>query len=201
MTNLIQKRDGRMVKFQPKLIYRSLIRSGASKKIAEKITNEVSMEIGVLKTTENIYKKAYETLNREHKPTSMKYSIKKSIFKFGPTGFVFEKFVAVIFKRLGYNVETNVHIKGCCATLFKVDVFADVKKKRIAMEIKFHNRMSIKGSDIKTALYVWARSFQDLQFKNKVNFLKKRSVDDGILVTKHIYNHAIEYADCIAKKI
>ena len=198
MTNLIQKRDGRMVKFQPKLIYRSLIRSGASKQIAEKITDEISMEINLLKTTENIYKKAYERLNKEHKPTSMKYSVKKSIFKFGPTGFVFEKFVAVIFKRLGYNVETNLHIKGCCAT-HEVDVFAE-KKKRIAMEIKFHNRMSIK-TDIKTALYVWAR-FQDLQFKNKINFLKKRSVDSGILVTNTQFTtNAIEYADCVGMKL
>ncbi len=198
MTNFVEKRDGRMVKFEPDFLYRSLVRSGAKKDIAKKITDEISNKIGDLKTTENIYREAFANLEKSFKPASMRYSIKKSIFKFGPTGFVFEKFVAVIFRRLGYKVETNMHIDGCCAT-HEVDVYAQ-KKERIAMEIKFHNRMSGK-TDIKTALYVWAR-FQDLQFKNKKKLFNKKKVDTGILVTNTKFTiNAINYANCVGMKL
>ncbi len=198
MTNFVKKRDGRMVKFKPELLCRSLVRSGAKEDVAKKITNEISNKIKDLKTTENIYKEAFDKLEKVFKPASMKYSIKKSIFKFGPTGFVFEKFVAVIFRRLGYEVETNVHIDGCCSK-HEVDVYAK-KKERIAMEIKFHNRISGK-TDIKTALYVWAR-FQDLQFKNKKKLFNKKKVDTGILVTNTRFTiSAINYANCVGMKL
>lgn len=191
----VVKRNGVIVEFDRTILERSLVRSGAPRQFAKQLSERIEREITDGDHTNEIYRKAFRLLNEEAKPVAMRYSLKKALFSFGPTGFPFEKFVAELFKRKGYVTTTNVQLQGNCIS-HEVDVMA-VGKERIAMEVKFHNSMHTR-SDVKAILYVKAR-FDDLTGKTNGRTLFRRGgvVDRCILVTNTKFTkNAIAYAKC-----
>ena len=195
MEKKIVKRTGAVVPFEREILERSLEKAGAPRDLAQNIADETEKRIRDGDTTAEIYRRAFEMLSDSSKDTAMRYSLKKALFSFGPTGFPFEKFVAEIFRRKGYTTTTNEHMRGACIG-HEVDVLA-IGTDRIAMEVKFHNDMRIR-SDVKSVLYIKAR-FDDLTGRtNKgMSFLKKGVVDRCILVTNTKFTkNAIAYANC-----
>ena len=196
---IIIKRDGTTDIFNKKKLFHSLSRSGASSKLAEEISSEIYRSVKTNDTTDGIYKRAFGMLYERAKDTAMKYSLRRALFGFGPSGFPFEKFVAQIYKRMGYDTENNLIIRGKCAE-HEVDVYAIEKKmlpgkKRIAMEVKFHNEINTK-TDLKTLLYVKAR-FDDL----KLNKGSKK-VNTCVLITNTKFtSSAVRYAKCAGVEI
>ena len=194
-TKKIVKRNGVVVDFNGGILERSLLRSGASKEVAHGIATDIEKIIRDGDTTSVVYKKAFEMLYERSRHVAMRYSLKKALFNFGPTGFPFEKFIAELYQRKGYVTQTNVHLQGGCIT-HEVDVLA-IRKERIAMEVKFHNDMHIR-SDVKSVLYVKAR-FDDLLGKTSsaLSLRKKGAVDKCILVTNTKFTkNALAYAEC-----
>ena len=191
MAKKILKRDGVVVEFDKLRLVKSLLRANASLEIAEEIADAIEKQIKDYDKTGAIYKLAFDMLKNRESSIAMRYSLRRSLFKFGPTGFPFEKFVAELYSRKGYNTETNVHLQGKCAK-HEVDVFAQNSNERIAMEVKFHNDINTK-SDMKTVLYVKAR-FDDLTTKK---MFKKASADRCMLFTNTKYtNNARSYSFC-----
>ena len=187
------KNTGTPVDFNENTLRKSIIKAGASDHLAESIISEVKNKIKDGETTRAIFKNVFDILSKREVKIAMEYSLKNAIFNFGPTGFPFEKFVADIFKRKGYDVTTNVHLKGKCIS-HEVDVFT-TKPKRIAMEVKFHNDMRIR-SDVKTVLYAKAR-FDDLMGDKSLFTTRNVVADSCILVTNTKFTRtAIEYAEC-----
>ena len=194
-TKKIVKRSGVVVDFDRNILERSLARSGADRDLAHSIAVSIEKEIKDGDSTGMIYKKAFEMLYDRARSIAMRYSLKKALFSFGPTGFPFEKFVAELFRRKGYVTQTDVHLRGGCIT-HEVDVLA-IGSERIAMEVKFHNDAHIQ-SDVKSVLYVKAR-FDDLLGRtgSKFSFRKKGSVDKCVLVTNTKFTkNALIYAEC-----
>ncbi len=190
MTKNIVKRSGALVTFDRSILERSLRRAGAPGSLAKHISTEVEKDMKDGDTTGEVYRKAFEMLSGNARHVAMRYSLKKALFSLGPTGFPFEKFVAELFRRKGYVVATNVHLKGHCVS-HEVDVLA-TEPERIAMEVKFHNDMHTR-SDVKAVLYIKAR-FDDL---TGTGFFKKGVVDRCILVTNTKFTkNAIAYANC-----
>ena len=184
-----------MVDFDRSILERSLTRSGAPPELARHLSENIEREITDGDRTDEIYRKAFKLLNENAKPAAMRYSLKKALFNFGPTGFPFEKFIAELFRRKGYTTTTNVQLQGSCIS-HEVDVMA-VSRERIAMEVKFHNSMHIR-SDVKAILYVKAR-FDDLTGQSGGwNPLKRGGVVDRcILVTNTKFTrNALTYAKC-----
>lgn len=193
MAKQILKRNGEVVPFEEGVLERSLRRAGASGDFARRIVGEIETDIRDGDSTGEIYKKAFHILYEREKRVAMQYSLKKALFSFGPTGFPFEKFIAEIYRRKGYAVTTNVHLRGKCVS-HEVDVLTSAPE-HIAMEVKFHNDMRIR-SDVKTALYLKAR-FDDLTAPSGPFSLKKGAVDRCIFVTNTKFTrNAINYASC-----
>ena len=191
----VVKRNGVVVDFDRNILERSLRRAGAERDLARSVAVAIEKKIHDGDSTGMIYKKAFEMLYERSRSVAMRYSLKKALFNFGPTGFPFEKFIAEMFRRKGYVTQTNVHLRGGCIT-HEVDVLA-IGPKRIAMEVKFHNDMHIQ-SDVKSVLYVKAR-FDDLLGRTgtKFSFRKKGAVDACILVTNTKFTkNALAYAEC-----
>ena len=189
------KRNGVVVDFDRSILERSLVRAGAAPEFAKKLSEKIEVEITDGDRTDEIYRKAFTLLNESAKPVALRYSLKKALFNFGPTGFPFEKFVAELFRRKGYTTTTNVQLQGKCIS-HEVDVMA-IGKERVAMEVKFHNSMHIR-SDVKAILYVKAR-FDDLIGKTNGWTILQRGgvVDRCILVTNTKFTrNAIAYAKC-----
>src|SRR5690606_35052555 len=106
----------------------------------------------------------------------------------GPDGFNFERFVAGVMIRLGYDVEVGTVLNGRCIS-HEVDVIARRPGHVIYMECKFHNDLGFK-EDVKTALYVDARR-KDLTANPKNKF------DEFWLVTNSRFTSDAEtYANC-----
>ena len=195
----VLKRSGTLVEFERDILEQSLRRAGASVEMARSIAAETEGHIKDGDSTAQIYKNAFEMLYSKARKVAMRYSLKKALFSFGPTGFPFEKFVAEIFRRKGYTATNNVHLRGSCIS-HEIDVLA-TGPERIAMEVKFHNDMRIR-SDVKAVLYIKAR-FDDLTGRTHGrSFFKKGVVDKCILVTNTKFTkNAIAYANCAGVRL
>ena len=194
MGKKVVKRNGVVVDFDRGILERSLSRAGASRDLAHSVAVETEDLVRNGDSTSLIYKKAFEMLYERARHVAMRYSLKKALFNFGPTGFPFEKFIAELFRRKGYATQTNVHLRGGCVS-HEVDVLA-IGSERIAMEVKFHNDMHIR-SDVKSVLYVKAR-FDDLMSRaNSFFSFRKGSVDRCVFVTNTKFTkNALNYARC-----
>ncbi len=189
----VLKADGTKEPFDVKKLEYSLKRAGASSKSVQDIIHHVSGHLKQDIRTHEIYKHAFELLHKEDKPIAIKYSLKKAISEFGPSGFPFEDFVAEIFRQKGFEAETGRIVKGFCVE-HEVDVVAWNEKELIMVEAKFHNEGGTK-SDLKVILYVKAR-FDDLR-KMKFNYGHERELDEAWLVTNTKFTStAIEYGSC-----
>lgn len=194
----IIKASGKREVFDKQKLVNSLLRARATVTVAEKIASHVQDELKEGMTTKDIYRHAFELLEREVKPVALRYSLRKAIMELGPSGFPFEKFVAEIFKAKGYETMTDVTMLGECVP-HELDVVAWNENELIIVEAKFHNILGIK-SDLKVVLYIKAR-FDDLA-NTTFNYGKERKVDESWLVTNTKFSvQAITYAECKNMKL
>lgn len=191
----ITKADGTQEPFDPRKLDRSLKRVGASEQARTDIIGHITNEIKDGAPTEAIYAHAFELLKRERRdaPTAARYSVKRAVQELGPSGFPFERFVAEIFRSLGYtNVNTGVMVQGACVS-HEVDVVAEHEKIRMGAEVKFHNNLGMK-TDVKDALYVRAR-FDDLREGPE-------HIQEAWLITNTRFTeNAIHYGQCRGLKL
>lgn len=203
---LVTKEDNTVEQFDPTKLTESLIRSGAPQTLADKITRDIikDMATGICDpnspnggtcTVSQIYKKAFHTLKEASRAAAARYSLRRSIMEFGPSGFPFESYVAAIFKAKGFETLTDQLVYGGCVP-HEVDVIAWNKDELIMAEVKYHNEQAGK-SDLKTALYVKAR-YDDLK-ENLFTYGKfpPRKIDRWILITNTKFTEtAVTYAKC-----
>jgi len=185
---LVKKTSGREELFNEEKLYKSLIRSGASEKLAKTVISKIHGKLKSGMTTHQIRKQAYQALKRESKRLAADYRLNRALLELGPEGFLFEKFIAGLLAEKGYAVQTNIIKKGKCIN-HEIDIQVETEKRKIFIECKFHNAME-RTNDIKVALYVWAR-WMDLK-SNPEN-----KVDEFWLVSNTKFSSdAIEYAKC-----
>ena len=194
----IVKATGEREEFDPRKLRNSLKKARASDEVTEKIVDHIAKEPKDGMSTREIYHHAFALLNKEARPSAVRYSLRKAVMELGPTGFAFEKFVAQIFETKGYETTTDVELMGECIP-HEVDVVAWNENKLIIVEAKFHNEKVIK-SDVKVVLYIKAR-FDDLS-NTIFDYGKKRKIDEAWLVTNTKFSsQAIHYAVCRNMKI
>ena len=188
------KADGNREVFDSTKLEHSLKHAGASSKTVESIIDNIKDSLIQDTRTHDIYKKAFEILHSEEKPTALRYSLKRAIMELGPSGFPFEDFIAEVFRQKGFEAITGQIVRGHCVE-HEVDVVAWNDSKLIMVEAKFHNELGVK-SDLKIALYVKAR-FEDLATVTFNYGGKERKLDEGWLVTNTKFTStAIQYGAC-----
>lgn len=188
----IIKADGTIEPFDGTKLEASLRKSGATEKTAERIRLTIESTIAPAAASNEIYRRAFQMLRREARPAAARYSLRRALFEFGPSGHPFEDFVAEIFKKEGWMVEGRQVIPGKCVP-HEVDVYATRGQERIAAELKYHNDPGYK-TDVKVALYVKAR-FDDIWQCDPKS--QTCPVDRGFLITNTKFtSHAVQYAKC-----
>jgi len=155
----VVKASGKKEEFKREKILGTLLRSGASKKIAEEIVRDVEKRIFDGITTKKILDTALKLLKNKKPEVAAVYDLKRAIMSLGPTGFPFEKYFAEVLENYGYKTEVGRIYKGKI-TSHEVDITAK-KKFRYMIEAKYHNSHGIY-TNLKVALYVYAR-FLDLK--------------------------------------
>jgi hypothetical protein len=190
----IIKASGEKVKFDSSKIRKTCLRSGAQKELCQKIEQLVASQVREGMTTQEILKITLAELEKYSPLSSMRYGLKKAIFGLGPTGFVFEKFVAYLFQAYGFTAYCPPLLKGRCAEQ-EVDVIAikeksgttkKEKSQKYLIECKYRNTAGLK-TDLQDALCLWAR-FKDLE---KENFTQPWLVSNAKFTKS-----AIQYGRC-----
>lgn len=194
---LITKANGEHEPFNPKKLYRSLVRSGADADVAESITTLIANAIHEGDHTKDIYTRAFTKLRRIERPMAARYSVKRALLDLGPSGYPFEDFLAEIYRALGYLTKTRIMVPGKCVE-HEMDLIAVRNDERMAAEAKFHNNHGIK-SDLKVALYVQAR-FEDIRAQAKQG--SATDYTNRILITNtKCTEQARIYAACVGLSI
>jgi hypothetical protein len=194
MAVLITKANGDTEPFDSEKLRRSLIKANAPEKLIGQVISQTESHLRDKMTTAEIYKFAFEALAKLEKPVAARYSLRRAILDLGPTGFLFEKFVAAILTARGYTIQTDVMVQGGCA-MHEVDIIAFNDKELIMCEAKFHNNIGLQ-TDLKVALYVKARA-DDLRGRKYIYGGKEREITDFWLITNTKFTtSAISYAAC-----
>ncbi|MCB7480257.1 restriction endonuclease [Christiangramia sediminis] len=192
MKRKILKSSGEKVFFSPTKLNNSLLRSGVNRKTANWVLKEISNELYPGITTKQIYNRAFSMLKKSGECYASRYSLKKAIYEMGPSGFPFERFIAEIMKRDGYQVKIGELIEGKCVS-HEVDVVAIKDRKRHLVECKFHNEEG-RNCDVKIPLYIHSR-FQDIHMSGK-NYEEKEG--QGWVVTNTRFTEdALQYGRCM----
>src|SRR6266850_1206791 len=97
-TIYIVKANGEKEIFIADKLNESLVRAGASPEARHAIVSHIEGELKDGMSTSQIYKHAYFLLEKEEKPTSYRYSLKRAVMDLGPSGFPFEDFIGEIFR-------------------------------------------------------------------------------------------------------
>ncbi len=192
MTIKIKKANGEIQDFEPGKLVNSLIRSGAEAGHAERILKEVTAQIRPYMSTHKIYRLAHKYLRKYSKASVMRYSIKESLMRLGPSGYPFEKYVGEILSHSGYKVEVGVKVQGRCVN-HEVDVFAENDREIILVECKYRN--NAEGShDVKTALYVHSRH-EDLRAAMEKKYPNKK-ITGWLVINTRFTSDAIQFGEC-----
>lgn len=193
MPTEIVKVDGTIEVFDGSKLQSSLERAGATESTAARIRETIESSISPMAQSREIYRRAFQMLRQEARPVAARYSLRRALFEFGPSGHPFEDFVAELFKKEGWEVEGRRMIPGKCVT-HEVDVYAKRGNEHLAAELKYHNDPGYK-TDVKIALYVKAR-FDDIWQCDPAT-TATCPVDHGFLITNTKFTkQAIEYATC-----
>jgi hypothetical protein len=193
MSFLVAKADGTTEEFKAKKLTHSLVRAGADESTADDILHSIEDDYSSrpktaqILTTHEIYALAFSKLRAARRPLAARYSLKRAVLDFGPSGFPFEAFVAELFIFDGYDAKIDQIVKGACVE-HEVDIVLQKDGVTTYVEAKFHNSPAFK-SDLKTALYVKAR-IDDLAAANRPGI-------KGLLVTNTKFTDmAVQYAQC-----
>jgi len=155
MAVLIAKSDGTIEPFDERKLIGSLERAGAEPETAKSIALDVARELRPGMTTNEIYRRAFAFLREEKRAAAARYSLKRAVLDFGPSGFPFEVYLAKLFEFEGWKATTDQMIMGKCVE-HEVDVVLKKGDETVYVEAKFHNTPGFK-TDLKTVLYVQAR--------------------------------------------
>ncbi|MBR9705697.1 hypothetical protein GOV14_01555 [Candidatus Pacearchaeota archaeon] len=185
------KADGEAVRFKKNKIKKTLLKAGASRELANFISNKIEHKFRKGMTTEQVLRYALKLLKKHKRPeVAYRYNLKRAIMSMGPAGFAFEEFISQLLKEYGYVTTTNNFLKGKNVD-HEVDVIA--RKKLVGMvECKYHNHPGNK-SDLKVAMYTYAR-FLDIKKRNKINY-------PWLITNTKCTNHAIRYSLGVKQKI
>ncbi len=183
----VVKRDGRMEEFNPKKVKRTIIRAGIDSKTASQILRRLEETIYDGITTDEILQIILDMLGRARGAEGRKYDLKRSLYRLGPDGFEFERFVARLLEEHGFRVEVNRIVHGRCVE-HEIDVVAEKGGKSYLVECKFHNMPIYTG--LKEAMYTYAR------------FLDTAIFDEVWLITNTKFSDdAKRYAICQGMKL
>jgi len=181
--------QGEKEPFSLKKVYRSVLRSGGSKELAHKISKEIESKVYSDISTKEIFKNIKNSLKKENLEIAIKFSLKESIRKLGPTGFIFEKYVGNLFNQNGYIVKTNRWLNGKCID-YEIDVFLEKNNIVWVGECKYRNKPG-ERIDVGVCLKSFA-TFLDI--KNGKDLKKESKI---IIITNAKFTtKAIKYSNC-----
>lgn len=198
MSILVAKADGSTEEFNSEKLRQSLRRVGAADDAVDAITAEVMQGLYSGIPTNEIYRRAFALLRNHRRGVAARYSLKRAVLEFGPSGFPFEAYMAELFRVEGYTARIDQIVQGACVE-HEVDVVIEKDGQVTYVEAKFHNTAGFK-TDLKTSLYVKAR-IDDIAAVEKASpvgqtWPRDKKVQGMIVTNTKFTSKAVQYATC-----
>ena len=185
----VVKRNGRTEQFSARKLRNSAKRVGIPKHLEDQLLEFVEKRLYENITTQEIFQLILEFLaTAQHQQFRLRYGLKEAIMQLGPAGYVFEKFVAQVLSRHGYQTQTNLILRGRCIN-HEIDIVAQKDQQKYLVECKFHHKLDSR-TDVIVPLYVHSR-FLDL------NTNKSRFNSAWIVTNTKLTSEAYIYGQCV----
>ncbi|MDP7282719.1 MAG: ATP cone domain-containing protein, partial [Candidatus Undinarchaeales archaeon] len=108
----VLKANGEKAKFEKKKIIGTCLRSGVSKQQAEQIATQVESQVRDGMRTRDILRMVLQKLDAFQTGHAEKYRLRDAISALNPEFQEFEKYIAHLFRALGYKTKWNQIIQG-----------------------------------------------------------------------------------------
>ncbi|QEL02548.1 restriction endonuclease [Olivibacter sp. LS-1] len=189
----VRKYSGELVDFDLQRLKGSLTKSGASNETVELVWEKMNKTIFDGMSTKQLYRLAFQLLKQQRNSLAARYSLKKALRDLGPTGYLFEKWVARLFEHTNHHTLTSLILEGN-AVSHEVDVIAQKDNDLSLIECKFRNTVDAKVS-VTNPMYFLSR-FVDLSDKEFNFFDRPIKFTQAWLVTNaYLTKDAIEFAN------
>jgi hypothetical protein len=199
MSNYVLNSKGEREPFSFRKVYRSARRAGASGALAKEIAQTIKEEASPDIKTSEIFERVRKLLSKQAPKSALRFPLKKAIFKLGPTGFPFEKYIGEVFSRMGYKTKLNQEVPGFCCRYYEIDFVAEKDGILYIGECKYRNLPGGKvHSD--TALSNHAR-FLDIKKGKHSNGVKSLKVRSLLVTNTKFTNKAINYSNCVGVEL
>lgn len=188
----VVKSSGEMQPLDLEKVERTILRAGASAKIASQISREVARRAFEGISTQEISKLVRRLLARQAPAASRRYELRDAIIRLGPAGFDFEKYIADLLAHYGYKTELPPLLEGACIT-HEVDVLA-TKNERVAMiEAKLRHELGIFIT-IKDTTHTWTRF---LDINDAASRGTSPHLDECWIITNSRFSHdSVKFGAC-----
>lgn len=195
MTVNVVKLSGDKEPFSEKKIRRSASRVGVPENLHDEMVSHVNSKLYDNIPTTEIFAHIKEFL-RTNKGSAYatRFNLKSGLSQLGPSGYPFEKYLALLLKEEGYKTKTNQILAGKCVR-HEVDVVAEKDGMTYTVEAKFHSKQGIR-TDVKTALYIKAR-YDDI----KANWQEPSPIEPWIATNTRFTTDAEQFATCSGIKL
>lgn len=180
--------------FNPHKVIVTCKRAGANRKLAKRISEEVSSKIHDGMRTREVYRLVIGLLSQFETggATSHRYRLKEAIMKLGPAGFFFENYVSRILEDQGYQINSiRKTMQGRCVKHeLDIVVYHPEFKQKSFVECKYHNYLGVV-TGLKESLYTHAR------------FLDLKDLFDGemLVCNTRVSREVITYASCVGQHV
>ncbi len=159
-SHTIVKKNGTEELFKPEKLCGSIEMTGVSKDLANQVCGIVEKSINSHVSSEDIFKITRSYLYDHDPGIAAVYSLERGLSALGPSGFVFEQYVAALFLEDDYKVKTNVYAEGEGVS-HEIDVWAEKGNVVFIVEAKYRNDYKNK-THINQVMYADAR-LQDIK--------------------------------------
>ena len=160
----VVKRDKREEIFSREKLCSSLTQIGAKEHVARHVCTLIDQSIQDEISTDEIFRRTRDYLYKIDPDLSALYALERGLSSLGPSGFAFEQYVAALFTEMGYQVQTNVYLKGE-GVEHEIDVYAEKGNVVFISEAKYKNDFKLK-THIDHVMYADAR-LQDIRRRAK----------------------------------
>ena len=154
------KRNGFQELFDSEKLCDSIKMTGASESLSDQVCGIVASSIQDNMSTEDIFETTRNYLHEQDPGVAALYALERGLSALGPSGFVFEQYVAALFTEMGYKTRTNVYAEGEGVT-HETDVWAEKGNVTFIVEAKYRNDFKTK-THINQVMYADAR-LQDIK--------------------------------------
>lgn len=149
------KRSGEYEPFSPEKLCGSMQTIGASEHLINQVCGIVEDSVASEVSTTEIFNTTRKYLHQYNPGMAALYALERGLSALGPSGFLFEQYVAALFVEMGYIVTTNVYAQGEGVT-HEIDVWAEKGNVVFVIEAKYRNEFKSK-THINQIMYADAR--------------------------------------------